>query len=174
MPGKAFEAQDFEAFLAALPQRIDGQSLRHVVDVRHESFMTSAYLAQARRYKVAPEFTDADKLPPFADVSGDPVYARLMMSDAGPDTGYADAALNACTERARLWVAGRAPHALPSLEEPPARARPRDMFIYFFNGPKAPPLRRWPCRRAQVRAPQRVESPASRMSSQRRTILSRW
>ncbi len=98
MPGKAFEAQDFEAVLAALPQRIDGQLLRHVVDVRHESFMTSAYLALARRYKVAPEFTDADKLPPFADVSGDPVYARLMMSDAGPDTGYADAALNACTE----------------------------------------------------------------------------
>lgn len=54
MPGKAFEAQDFEAVLAALPQRIDGQLLRHVVDVRHESFMTSAYLALARRYRSPP------------------------------------------------------------------------------------------------------------------------
>lgn len=54
MPGKAFEAQDFEAFLDALPQRIDGQLLRHVVDVRHESVMTSAYLALARRYRSPP------------------------------------------------------------------------------------------------------------------------
>ena len=34
---------------------VDGQTLRHVVDVRHESFMTPDYLALARRYGIERE-----------------------------------------------------------------------------------------------------------------------
>ncbi|MEO5658536.1 MAG: DUF72 domain-containing protein [Polaromonas sp.] len=136
MPGKAFEAPDFEAFLALLPLRIDGQRLRHVVDVRHESFMCSDYLALARRYQVATVFTDADKFPSFADLTGALVYARLMMSDAALETGYAQAALDAWAERARLWAMGQAPQDLPSLEATSASATPRDVFIYFINGAK--------------------------------------
>ncbi|MDB5966063.1 MAG: hypothetical protein JWQ72_2563, partial [Polaromonas sp.] len=71
MPTKAFEAEDFEAFLALLPPRADGHALRHVVDVRHESFMAPEFLALARRYKVATVFTDSDKFPSFADTTGD-------------------------------------------------------------------------------------------------------
>ena len=136
MPGKVFEAPDFEAFLALLPRQVDGQALRHVVDVRHESFMTPEYLALARRYEVATVFTDADKFPSFADLTGDVVYARLMLSEAGLSTGYADAALDAWAERARVWAAGGAPDDLPSLEEPKKASAPRDVFIYFINGAK--------------------------------------
>ena len=136
MPGKAFDAEDFEAFLALLPQRIDGHALRHAVDVRNESFMTPAFLALARRYKVAAVFTDAEKFPSFADVTSDFVYSRLMQGDAALRTGYADAALDAWAERARIWAAGGAPTDLPCLDEPPAAATPRDVFIYFINGAK--------------------------------------
>src|SRR5882762_7375131 len=41
-PTKTFEADDFAAFLALLPQRYDGKALRHVVEVRHESFLVPA------------------------------------------------------------------------------------------------------------------------------------
>ncbi len=136
MPGKAFERQDFEAFLALLPASVDGKALRHAVDVRHESFMTPDYLALARRYRVATVFTDAEKFPSFADRSGDFIYARLMQSDAALATGYADAALDAWAERARRWAAGGAPHDLPSLEAPSTGGAPRDVFIYFINGAK--------------------------------------
>ncbi|MGH8857816.1 MAG: DUF72 domain-containing protein [Polaromonas sp.] len=136
MPGKSFEAQDFEAFLALLPPHIDGRALRHVVDVRHESFMTPDYLALARRYQVATVFTDAEQFPSFADLTGGLVYARLMLSDAALATGYADAALDAWAERASLWAAGDTPDDLPALEAPPARGKPRDVFIYFINGAK--------------------------------------
>ena len=136
MPGKVFEAEDFEAFLALLPQRVDGHALRHAIDVRNESFMTPAFLALARRYKVATVFTDAEKFPSFADITGDFVYARLMLSDAALQAGYADAALDAWAERARMWAMGGAPPDLPSLEEPPAATTPRDVFIYFINGAK--------------------------------------
>ena len=136
MPGKVFDAEDFEAFLALLPQQVDGHALRHAVDVRNESFMTPAFLALARRYKVATVFTDAEKFPSFADLTGDFVYARLMLSDAALQTGYAAAALDAWAGRARMWAAGGAPPDLPSLEEPPAASAPRDVFIYFINGAK--------------------------------------
>ncbi|MES2509058.1 MAG: DUF72 domain-containing protein [Pseudomonadota bacterium] len=136
MPGKVFEPQDFEAFLAQLPAKADGVPLRHVVDVRHESFMTPEFLALARRYKVATVFADADKFPSFADLTGDFAYARLMMSDADIATGYADAALDAWAERARLWAAGDAPADLPCIEEPQKQKPPRDVFIYFINGAK--------------------------------------
>lgn len=136
MPGKVFEAQDFEAFLALLPTQVDGRALRHVLDVRHESFMDPAYLALARRYRVTTVFTDADKFPSFADLTGDIVYARLMMSDAALATGYAEAALDAWAERARRWAAGETPEDLPALEAPPAPVRSREVFIYFINGAK--------------------------------------
>jgi uncharacterized protein YecE (DUF72 family) len=136
MPGKVFEAQDFEAFLALLPKQVDGRTLRHVVDVRHESFMSPDYLALARRYKVATVFTDADKFPSFADLTGDFAYARLMMSQADLETGYEDSALDAWAERARQWAAGDAPADLPALEDTPAQGKPRDVFVYFINGAK--------------------------------------
>src|SRR5262249_25039159 len=37
-PFKKFEPEDFAAFLALLPQRIDGRTIRHAVEVRHQSF----------------------------------------------------------------------------------------------------------------------------------------
>lgn len=136
MPGKKFEAEDFEAFLALLPEAADGLKLRHVVDVRNESFMTTEYLALARRYRVATVFTDAEKSPSFADLTADFVYARLMMSAAEVETGYELAALDEWAERARLWASGAAPLDLPSLESTEDEASPRDVFVYFINGAK--------------------------------------
>lgn len=136
MPGKVFDAADFEAFLALLPPKIDGLALRHVVDVRNESFMTPGFLALARRYKVATVFADAEQFPSFSDLTGDFAYARLMMSEAAIETGYADAALDAWAGRAKLWAAGGTPDDLPCIEEAAKKQGPRDVFIYFINGAK--------------------------------------
>ena len=35
MPTKAFDAEDFEGFLALLPKKEGGRTLRHVLDVDH-------------------------------------------------------------------------------------------------------------------------------------------
>ena len=161
MPGKAFEPQDFEAFLALLPPSVDGQPLRHVADVRHESFMTLEYLALARRYRVATVFTDAEKYPSFGDLTGDFVYARLMQSEAPIATGYADEALDAWADRARLWAVGSAPADLPSLEAPAEGCAPRDVFIYFING-------------AKERAPHAAIALLSRLGSEKAGGASAW
>ncbi len=38
-PTKEFERADFEAFLKLLPKEVKGRALRHVVEVRHDSFI---------------------------------------------------------------------------------------------------------------------------------------
>jgi uncharacterized protein YecE (DUF72 family) len=138
-PTKAFDPDDFEAFLALLPERVDDRRLRHVMDVRHESFMDPAYLKLARKYKVATVHTDSDKYPSFADLTGGFVYARLMRSSAANRAGYAPKALDAWAERARCWAAGGEPDDLPRVADAAKRAaaaKGRDVFVFFINGDK--------------------------------------
>ena len=136
MPTKRFESEDFEAFLALLPQRVDGLALRHVLDVRHDSFKTPEFLTLARKYKAATVFTDSDDYPSFADLTGDFAYARLMRADAKLKTGYGPKSLDAWAQRAATWAQGGEPDDLPRVDEHGAPAKPRDVFVYFINGAK--------------------------------------
>src|SRR4249920_2602285 len=77
-PTKSFDADDFAAFLALLPHRLDGRALRHAVEVRHESFLTPAFVELLRKHSVAVATVDSDKHPLIADVTSDFVYARLQ------------------------------------------------------------------------------------------------
>jgi uncharacterized protein YecE (DUF72 family) len=107
------------------------------MDVRHESFKAPEYLALARKHKVATVFTDSDKFPSFADLTGDFAYARLMNSDAAQKTGYAPKALDAWAGHARTWAAGQTPAALPHVEaSAPKAGKARDVFVFFINGAK--------------------------------------
>jgi uncharacterized protein YecE (DUF72 family) len=121
MPTKQFDPEDFEAFLALLPAQVDGCTLRHVMDVRHESFDSPDYLALARRYGCTTVHTDSDKFPAIIDAQGDLAYIRLMRSEAQRPTGYPPEVLDQWAEGARAWTA-----------QGPAR----EAFIYFINGAK--------------------------------------
>jgi uncharacterized protein YecE (DUF72 family) len=134
---KQFDAADFEAFLALLPREVEGVALRHVLDVRHASFMCPEYLALARRHRAATVFTDSDDYPSFADLTGDFVYARLMRSEASLDSGYPAADLAAWAQRARTWQSGGEPDDLPRIGPAKKAARtPRDVFVYFISAAK--------------------------------------
>src|SRR6478672_6342458 len=50
---KRFDADDFAAFLKLLPRSVDGLGIRHVVEVRHESFKHPDFIALAREHGVA-------------------------------------------------------------------------------------------------------------------------
>ena len=121
MPTKRFDAADFEAFLALLPSSVGGLPLRHVLDVRHESFACQQYLALARRYGCATVHTDAPQFPAIADADSDLAYIRLMRSAAPCTTGYPPTEIAAWAQGARAWIAGGAP---------------REVFLYFINGAK--------------------------------------
>jgi uncharacterized protein YecE (DUF72 family) len=136
MPTKRFEPDDFVAFLELLPHEVDGLRLRHVMDVRHPSFMTPEYLALARRFRVATVFADTDEYPSFADITGDFVYARLQRSSADVATGYAAGALDAVADCARLWASGSEPQSAPRIEPAQHAGAARDVFLFFISGAK--------------------------------------
>jgi uncharacterized protein YecE (DUF72 family) len=121
MPTKRFEAEDFEAFLALLPPRVGGRALRHVLDVRHESFAVPEYLALARRYGCTTAHTDAPQFPAIADARTELAYIRLMRSAPDCGTGYPDGQLDAWARGARAWT---------------ERSTRHQVFVFFINGAK--------------------------------------
>jgi uncharacterized protein YecE (DUF72 family) len=136
-PTKKFDSADFEAFLKLLPAEAGGVPLRHVMDVRHDSFRTPVYLALARRHRVATCFTESDEYPSFADVTGDFVYTRVMRAAAGEAEGIAPAVAAQIAACARRWREGGEPADLPRVEPPAAEpAGPRDVFVLFIGGDK--------------------------------------
>ncbi len=140
-PTKRFDPADFGAFVDLLPAKVGSLPLRHVLDVRHDSFKTPEYLALARKAGVATVFADSDDHPSFADLTADFVYGRLMRTQPELATGYPSAALDDWAGRARTWAAGGEPADLPRVEKaaaPTAKPKdaPRDVFLYFISGAK--------------------------------------
>ena len=135
-PNKTFERADLAAFLDQLPRSLDAYPLRHVLEVRHESFRCGEYVELARKYCMPTVFTDSPKYPSLADISGDFVYARLMRSESKINTGYAPQALDGWAARARTWAAGKQPDDLPYVSKEAAKVTPRDVYIYFISAAK--------------------------------------
>ncbi len=136
MPTKKFDAADFGAFLALLPDKVGGIGLRHVVDVRHESFRCAEYLTLARRHRVATVFTESDDYPPVADLTGDFVYARVMRTSSDEPEGCAPVVLDGLAACAEAWRLGGEPTGLPKVERHLPPVAPRDVFLFFISGAK--------------------------------------
>ena len=135
-PGKKFEPDDFAGFLALLPRQLEGKSLRHVVEVRHASFVVPEFIALLREYSVAVVLVESTKHPLIADLASDFVYARLQGTSEKETTGYPARALDLWAQRARTWSAGAAPDDLATIAGPPPGGSARDVFIYMISGAK--------------------------------------
>ena len=138
---KQYDPDDFEAFLKLLPPQVDGQQLRHVVEVRHKSFACPDFIALLRTYAVAAVMADSDTHPGLYDPTAPFIYARLQNASQHEAAGYAPDALGTWAKRAKLWAAGKVPTDLPLLApSEPKPPKSRDVFIYMINGfkPKAP------------------------------------
>ena len=135
-PRREFERDDFARFLDLLPRDLNGYALRHVLEVRHDSFMCEEYLALARSHRFPTVYTDSPDHPSIADATGDFIYARLMQSRSSIKTGYAPADLDAWALRAQQWAQGQAPAGLNYVEKEPEKAAARDVFVYFISAAK--------------------------------------
>ena len=115
---KTFDAQDFAAFLALLPKRLDGVALRHAVEVRNPSFAVPAFYALAKSHGVAVAYASGEKYPQIDEATADFSYARLMTTDEALETGVGTKELRAIAGQARGW------------------AKRGDAFVYFISGGK--------------------------------------
>lgn len=135
-PTKAFDAEDFGAFLALLPARVDGVPIRHAVEVRHPSFCCAEFVALVRKHNVAIVLADSSDYPTLADTTSDFVYARLQDAKADIETGYDVPALDSWARRAEAWARGETPPDLPTFGTEAAPVKPRDVFLFMINGAK--------------------------------------
>jgi uncharacterized protein YecE (DUF72 family) len=133
-PFKKFDEKDFGAFLELLPSKLDGRPVRHVVEVRHDSFNTPAFPALLRNFGVAAVYAEHHKYPGIADVTADFIYARLQKGEDSIPTAYPPKALDAWAKRLTLWAQGKEPDDLPRLDAThKPKAAPRDVFAYIIH-----------------------------------------
>lgn len=117
------------ALAARHDQRLEGRALtatdadrplRHALEVRHDTFVTPAFVDLLRRHDVGLVVADtAGKWPFLLDVTSDLVYVRLHGGEELYVSGYDDAALAVWAERIAGWAADG-----------------RDVVVYFDNDVK--------------------------------------
>jgi uncharacterized protein YecE (DUF72 family) len=132
-PTKKFDEADFGKFLELLPAEYDGRALRHVVEVRHDSFKSPEFVALLRQFSMPVVFSEHDTYPAIADITGDFVYARLQKGDDETKTCYPPKALDAWAARFKLWAEGGEPDDLPRVGPKAKKAAKRDVFAYVIH-----------------------------------------
>jgi uncharacterized protein YecE (DUF72 family) len=133
-PTKKFDAADFRSFLELLPEKQDGLALRHVVEVRHDSFLVPEFVALLREFNVAVVFSEHETFPAIADITGDFVYLRLQKGQDTIKTGYPPKDLDAWAKRLQTYATGAVPKDLPQIDPKNApKAKPRDVFAYVIH-----------------------------------------
>jgi uncharacterized protein YecE (DUF72 family) len=134
-PTKKFDAADFGGFLELLPDKYNGHAIRHVIEVRHDSFSTPEFTNLLRQFKMPVVFTDHARYPNIADITGDFVYARLQRGKDTIVTAYPPQEIDEWAARLQSWANGGAPDDLPLVEKPrtAAPSQPRDVFAYVIH-----------------------------------------
>jgi uncharacterized protein YecE (DUF72 family) len=118
MPSKAFDPDDFGAFLKLLPASVDGVPLRHALEVRHASFDDPAFLAMAQGAGAAVVLADHETYPAIRGADVGFSYLRLMRAQEAEPTGYDAAALAEWAAQVRTQAASG------------------DVFAFFISGAK--------------------------------------
>jgi uncharacterized protein YecE (DUF72 family) len=136
LPTKKFEPGDFEAFLKLLPREAAGRALRHVVEVRHDSFRTPEFIALVREHGIGVVIAGDSTYPQIADATAPFSYARIMGTKAAEESGYSDAALAIWASRARALATGTVPDGLQCVLPQRADGVPRDVYLYVISGHK--------------------------------------
>jgi uncharacterized protein YecE (DUF72 family) len=138
-----FQAERLEEFFALLPRttgqalalarrrdaRMHGRSrlaidaersLRHAIEIRHESFMSEAFVRLLRKHDIGLVVADtAGKWPKLFQATSDFVYVRLHGDVQLYASGYSERALAGWARRIRRWDRDG-----------------RDVYVYFDNDVK--------------------------------------
>ena len=136
MGTKKFDPDDFEAFLKLLPHEVDGRTLRHAVEVRHDSFNAPDFIALLREYKVAIITAGDSEFPQIADITAPFVYARILGTTEDHKNGYAPGELDRWADRAREWAGGKVPGDLKAASKEQPKPEARDVYLYVISGHK--------------------------------------
>lgn len=114
------------------------RKLRHVMEIRNESFVDDSFIALLRKYRVALVVADtAGKWPYREDVTSDFMYLRLHGEEELYASGYTEEALDRWAARIRAWSTGSEPEDAKCVTDAsPSKRQSRDIYCYFDNDVK--------------------------------------
>jgi uncharacterized protein YecE (DUF72 family) len=159
-PNFNFEPERLEDFLALLPktrkqaadlarnhdERLKNRSwfdvsqdatLRHAIEIRHESFVNEKFIRLLRRYDIGLVVADTVEWPLLMDVTSNFVYCRLHGSEELYASGYEAKALDIWANRVVAWAqGGEVDNGRKASTRNAARRKRRDVFVYFDNDMK--------------------------------------
>jgi uncharacterized protein YecE (DUF72 family) len=118
-PRRKFDRDDIAGFIDLLPSELDGITLRHAIEPRHESFGDEKFFDLCRARNIAVVLEDSDEYPTIEANTADFAYARLQRMREEVPTGYDDEALDKFATRTRAWVQNG-----------------HDAYIFMINGAK--------------------------------------
>jgi uncharacterized protein YecE (DUF72 family) len=116
---RKFDRDDIAAFIDLLPEKLDGITLRHAIEPRHESFRDEEFFELCRARNIAVVLEDSDDYPTIDADTADFGYARLQRMREEVPTGYDDASLDGFAKQARQW-----------------QKDGRDAYVFMINGAK--------------------------------------
>lgn len=155
-PNLGYDREVLEGFLALLPHDTDAavalarghderveevsfgdgvnHRLRHVIEVRHPSFLGAEPIGVAQSHGCAVACSHSTEWPLVSDVTAGFVYVRLHGPGDVYASGYDDGELHRWAERIETWRSGGEIDDLPafSRSKPPERQE-RDVYVYFDN-----------------------------------------
>jgi uncharacterized protein YecE (DUF72 family) len=117
-PTKLFDAKEIAEFLALLPRKLEGVTLRHALEARHASFDCEEFASLAREHQVAVVEAGDSEYPRIQARTTTFSYLRVMGTKADEPNGYTPAALARWQEHAQTL------------------ANDGDVFLYFISGAK--------------------------------------
>ena len=120
----------------ALTQTDAKRTLRHAVEIRHESFLTEAFVDLLRAHSVALVIADSVDWPCRMDLTADFVYCRLHGPSDLYRSRYEPEALDLWARRVRAWTQGRPAPKAKRISKTPAPSQSRDVFVFFDNTDK--------------------------------------
>jgi uncharacterized protein YecE (DUF72 family) len=106
LPTKQFDAADFEGFLQLLPRELGSRALRHVREVRHDSFVCPEFISMVRTYGIGIVQAGDSKYSEIIDRTADFSYLRIKGTTEVESPGYSEAALAIWSAKAKELAAG--------------------------------------------------------------------
>ena len=111
------------------------RTIRHAIEIRHESFLDPRFVDLLRDYNIALVIAEtARRWPMVHDITADFVYMRLHGDKKLYQSGYSDKSLARWAIRFAAWHRGSEPRDAQkiSARNPPTR-KPRDVYCFFDN-----------------------------------------
>jgi uncharacterized protein YecE (DUF72 family) len=119
--------------------RVDrNQPLQHVVEIRHATFVSPAFIALLRKHDIGLVIADtAGKWPFLEDITADLIYVRLHGDEKLYVSGYTDKALTEWARKIRGWYSGKNPSGTKRVSSPAKAVKAgRSVYVFFDNDVK--------------------------------------